>query len=42
VLVWILPGLLARGWLLMLIAIVMIPLTRLSAAPLALAWNRHR
>lgn len=42
VLVWILPGLLARGWFLMLIAILMIPLTRLSAAPLALAWNRHR
>jgi len=41
-LAWILPGLLARGWFLMLIAILMIPLTRLSAAPLALAWNRHR
>ncbi len=42
VLVWILPGLLARGWFLMLIAILMIPLTRLSAAPLAIARNRHR
>lgn len=41
-LTWILPGLLARGWFLMLMSILMIPLTRLSAAPLALAWNRHR
>ncbi|HEX6627256.1 MAG TPA: hypothetical protein VF105_04830 [Gemmatimonadaceae bacterium] len=29
-------------YLLMLIAILLIPLARLSAAPLALAWNRHR
>jgi hypothetical protein len=25
-----------------LVAILAIPLARLSAAPLALAWNRHR
>ncbi|MSR06217.1 MAG: hypothetical protein EXR93_03980 [Gemmatimonadetes bacterium] len=29
-------------YLLMLLAILAIPLARLSAAPLALAWNRHR
>lgn len=29
-------------YLLMLVAILGIPLARLSAAPLALAWNRHR
>ena len=29
-------------YVLMLVAILGIPLTRLSAAPLALAWNRHR
>jgi hypothetical protein len=29
-------------YLLMLVAILAIPLARLSAAPLALAWNRHR
>jgi len=28
--------------LLMLLAILAMPLARLSAAPLALAWNRHR
>jgi len=41
-LVWILPTLLFRGYLLALLAILAIPLARLSAAPLALAWNRHR
>jgi len=41
-LAWIVPGLLSRGYLLLLIAILAIPLARLSAAPLALAWNRHR
>ena len=30
------------NYLLMLVAILGIPLARLSAAPLALAWNRHR
>lgn len=29
-------------YLLLLIAILLVPLTRVSAAPLALAWNRHR
>lgn len=29
-------------YLLLLIAILQVPLTRVSAAPLALAWNRHR
>jgi len=29
-------------YLLALVAILAIPLARVSAAPLALAWNRHR
>jgi len=41
-LVWLLPTLLFRKYLLVLIAILAIPLVRLSAAPLALSWNRHR
>jgi hypothetical protein len=41
-LAWILPALLIRRSLLALVAILGIPLVRLSAAPLALAWNRHR
>lgn len=41
-LVWILPELLFRHYVLALVAILEIPLVRLSAAPLALAWNRHR
>lgn len=41
-LVWILPTLLIHGYVLALIAILEVPLVRLSAAPLALAWNRHR
>lgn len=41
-LAWILPALLIRRSLLVLVAILGIPLVRLSAAPLALAWNRHR
>ena len=41
-LVWLLPTLLFRHYFLALIAILAIPLTRLAAAPLALAWNRHR
>jgi len=41
-LVWLLPSILFRGYFLALIAILAVPLTRLSAAPLALAWNRHR
>jgi len=41
-LVWLLPTLLFRSYFLALVAILAIPLARLSAAPLALAWNRHR
>ena len=41
-LVWLTPALLFRRYLLALVAILVIPLARLSAAPLALAWNRHR
>lgn len=42
VLVWLLDAPHIPHYLLMLAAILMIPLARLSAAPLALAWNRHR
>ena len=42
VLAWIVPALLIRRYLLALLAILEVPLARLSAAPLALAWNRHR
>jgi hypothetical protein len=41
-LMWIVPTLLVRPYFLALVAILAIPLARLSAAPLALAWNRHR
>jgi hypothetical protein len=41
-LVWLLPTILFRSYFLALVAILAIPLARLSAAPLALAWNRHR
>ncbi len=41
-LVWLAPTFLFRTYLLALLAILAIPLARLSAAPLALAWNRHR
>ena len=41
-LVWLTPSLLFRGYFLALVAILEVPLVRLSAAPLALAWNRHR
>jgi hypothetical protein len=41
-LAWILPEMLFRSYFLALVAILEIPLARLSAAPLALAWNRHR
>jgi hypothetical protein len=41
-LVWIVPALLIPHYVLALVAILAIPLARLSAAPLALAWNRHR
>ncbi|MDP9206095.1 MAG: hypothetical protein M3P12_11705 [Gemmatimonadota bacterium] len=42
VLVWLLDTPHIPHYLLLLVAILAIPLTRLSAAPLALAWNRHR
>jgi hypothetical protein len=42
VLVWMLDTPHIPHYLLLLLAILAIPLTRLSAAPLALAWNRHR
>ena len=42
VLAWLVPELLMPRYLLALVAILAIPLARLSAAPLALAWNRHR
>jgi hypothetical protein len=42
VLVWLLGTPHIPHYLMMLVAILAIPLARLSAAPLALAWNRHR
>ncbi len=39
---WLVSGPLIPRHLLTLIAILAIPLARVSAAPLALAWNRHR
>jgi hypothetical protein len=41
-LVWLVPTLLVPTYLLALIAVLGVPLVRLSAAPLAFAWNRHR
>jgi hypothetical protein len=41
-LAWIFPDLLVGGYVLALVAILLVPLARLSAAPLALSWNRHR
>lgn len=41
VLVWLVRPLIPR-YFLMLLAILGVPLARVSAAPLALAWNRHR
>jgi hypothetical protein len=42
VLAWLLDAPHIPHYLLMLVAILGVPLARLSAAPLALAWNRHR
>ena len=42
VLVWFVSTAFIPRYLLASIAILAIPLARLSAAPLALAWNRHR
>ena len=41
-LVWIVPLVLIGNYALALVAILEVPLARLAAAPLALAWNRHR
>jgi len=41
-LLWIVPRLLLPAHFLAFIAIIEIPLVRLSAAPLAFAWNRNR
>jgi len=41
-LVWIVPNLLVGKYVLALVAILEVPLARIAAAPLALAWNRHR
>ena len=42
VLVWLVPRVLLPAYFLALIAVLGVPLVRLSATPLALAWNRHR
>ncbi len=42
VLAWLVSGPLVPQFVLVLIAILLVPLARVSAAPLALAWNRHR
>jgi hypothetical protein len=41
-LVWLVDSALFPRYVLLLMAILATPLARLSAAPLALAWNRHR
>lgn len=41
-LAWIVPAMLLPRHVLALVAILEVPLVRLSAAPLALTWNRHR
>jgi hypothetical protein len=41
-LVWLLATPFIPSYLLLLVAILATPLARVSAAPLALAWNRHR
>jgi hypothetical protein len=41
-LLWLVPPLLYRVYGLAVVAILVIPLARVSAAPLALSWNRHR
>lgn len=41
-LVWTLPAVIFRGYFVALVAILSIPLARVSAAPLALAWSRHQ
>lgn len=41
-LLWLAPALLFRIYALALIAVLAIPLARISASPLALSWSRHR
>jgi len=41
-LVWLVDAPIFPSYLLLLVAILAIPLARVSAAPLALAWNRHQ
>jgi hypothetical protein len=42
ILVWLLPTIVFPRHVLALVAILAVPLVRLSAAPLAVDWNRHR
>jgi hypothetical protein len=42
VLVWLVDSPFIPRYMIMLLAILAVPLARVSAAPLALAWNRHR
>ena len=42
VLVWFFSTPFVERYVLALIAILAVPLARISAAPLGLAWNRHR
>lgn len=42
VLAWLVAGPLVPQYVLLLLSILAVPLARVSAAPLALAWNRHR
>lgn len=41
-LAWVFPALFVPRYVLVMVAILEIPLVRLAAAPLAVAWNRHR
>jgi len=41
-LVWLVDAPIFPNYVLLLVAILAVPLARVSAAPLALAWNRHR
>ena len=41
-LLWLLPLVIFRTYVLAYLAILAVPLARLSLAPLALSWNRHR
>jgi hypothetical protein len=39
---WLVPGNLAPSYLVVSCVVLVLPLVRISLAPLALAWNRHR